>query len=103
MMANYMCYKCVEKTILVGLPPLQLAAVCPSLVDIRHVKEPGKWVFEVLDECDEETKENLEKLTEMAKTLLNTAGLSIIPWDFRVITSSRWLAEKQLNSALKNS
>lgn len=102
MMAN-MCYKCVEKSILIDLPPLQLAAICPDLVDIRHIKEPGKWLFEVSDECDEQTTKDLQKLTELAKTMLTAMGLSIIPWEFRIVTTSRWESEKQLEAALSNS
>jgi hypothetical protein len=98
-----MCYKCIEQALLVELPPLQLAAICPSLLNIHPVQEPGKWVLETQDGCDEITKENLEKLAEMTKTMLNEMGLSIVPWEFRVVTSSRWATEKLLNSALNNS
>lgn len=94
-----MCFKCVEKAILVELPPLQLAAICPDVVDIRHVHEPGKWIFEISDECDENTTLSLQKLTDMAKTMLNEMGLNIIPWEFRIVSTSRWEVEKQLNKA----
>lgn len=98
-----MCYKCIEKLILVELPPLQMAAICPSLLNIHPVQKPGKWVFETEDDCESSTTESLEKLTDMAKSMLTEMNLSIVPWEFRVITSSRWKAEKQLNSALENS
>lgn len=98
-----MCYKCVEQAVLVELPPLQLAAICPNLVGIHAVQEPGKWVLETQDGCERQTTERLEKLTIMAKNMLGQMGLSIVPWEFRIVTSSRWQAENQLNSALENS
>lgn len=96
-----MCHKCIEQAILVELPPLQLAAICPDLVNIHPVKEPGKWVFETVDDCEAQTTENLEKLTEMTKTMLNEMGLSIIPWEFRIVSTSRLENEKQLKAALE--
>jgi len=96
-----MCYKCIEEALLTELPPLQLVALCPSLLNIHPVQEPGKWVLEVSDDCDETTRENLEKLVDMAKTMLNAMGLSIIPWEFRVVSTSRLENEKQLKAALE--
>jgi len=96
-----MCYKCIEQAVLIELPPLQIAAICPDLVGIHAVQEPGKWVLETQDGCDEITKENLEKLTEMTKTMLNEMGLSIIPWEFRIVSTSRLENEKQLKAALE--
>ena len=98
-----MCYKCVEQAVLVELPPLQLAAICPAVINIHPIQEPGKWVFETEDDCERQTTESLEKLTEMAKNMLSQMDLSIVPWEFRVISSSRWATEKLLQSALENS
>lgn len=80
-----------------------MAAICPDLVAIHPVQEPGKWVFETQDDCEAQTFSSLEKLTNMAQDMLSQMDLSIVPWEFRVISSSRWAAEKQLNAALENS